>query len=70
MITDQLQILNLNQSPFSCKWFAFGLAFQDFLELFSLEFCHLLGVVVEAGLVQLFEKFFLSHGLPLLKNIY
>jgi hypothetical protein len=26
-------VLRVYHGPFVCKWFAFGLAFQDFLEL-------------------------------------
>jgi hypothetical protein len=41
----------------------FGLAFQDFLELNLFEFGHLLGVVVEASLIQFSYELFLSHSL-------
>jgi hypothetical protein len=53
-----------------CKWFALGLVFQDFCEFLLSKFEHLLGIVVEASLVQLLNEFTLFHRLPLLTNIY
>ena len=61
-------VLDVYHGPFSCKWFAFGPAFQDFGKFFLTKLCYLLGVVVEASLVQLMNKFTLFHSLPLLEK--
>jgi hypothetical protein len=58
--------LNLNHSPFVCKWFAFGLVFRNLTEFFLFEFRNLFGIVVEASLVQFSYQLFLFHGMPLL----
>ena len=45
-------VLDVYQRPFMCKWFAFGLAFQDFGKFFFTKFRYLFGVVVDASPVQ------------------